>query len=358
MNSEVVKNILLVGPCTERTKGGMATVIKSILNDDVLNKRFHIEYVVSHAEIAFLPKFLLAIKALGKICFEHRNFEVLHLHVADGASFYRKGIMAVFAKMVGMKVIFHLHAAGFDNFYSRLSWFGRKFASLFFHSSSKIVVLSEFWKKYLIEEGVTKNIIILSNSINTNMYKRFINPNCEFLSFLFLGRLCKRKGIYDLLEVINKLKNDKNTTGIKFFVAGDGDIEGVSRLVNHYGLKETIHVLGWVDDHAKIELLKKVDFIVLPSYEEALPMSLLEGLASGKILISTNIGGIPDLISDGVNGFLLKPGDQNGLFDTFIKIGGLSKDCLIEMSVNNVLKAHSFYDIEIIRKNLIGVYLS
>ena len=85
-------------------------------------------------------------------------------------------------------------------------------------------------------------------------------------------------------------------------------------------MADNIDVVGWIDFNNKIELLKKVIAVILPSYNEGLPMAILEGMAAGKTIISTNVGGIPEVVSDGENGILIEPGDILGLKEALIKV--------------------------------------
>lgn len=350
-------NILLIGPCTDRTKGGMATVISGILNDPLLKDRFNIKHIVSHAEDSFFLKLGIALKALVSLLSEHRNANLIHLHVADGASFFRKGIMAVLGRLLGKKVVFHLHAAGFDSFYKSLSFFSKMFAFFIFFCCDRIVVLSDYWKFFLASQGINQNIHVLPNGIDTDFYASCINTDSDFKSFLFLGRLCERKGIYDLLEVIKKIKNNRVTDGIKFYLAGDGDVDVVRDIVKDNNLDDIVQITGWIDLEQKKALLEKVDFVILPSYKEAFPVSLLEGMASGKILISTCIPGVTDMISEGLNGFLTAPGDIDALLDLIQRILDDEFD-FKKISRNNLKKAKSLYDSKIIRKYLLEIYTS
>src|SRR5690606_40232854 len=78
----------------------------------------------------------------------------------------------------------------------------------------------------------------------------------------------------------------------------------------------------WIDGTQKDELLTICDILVLPSYSEGLPMSILEAMSYGKTIISTSVGGIPEIVKEGENGFLVTPGDKRSLSEVLNKILG------------------------------------
>ena len=79
------------------------------------------------------------------------------------------------------------------------------------------------------------------------------------------------------------------------------------------GLTGLCEAVGPVQGAAKVQLLHECDVFALPSYQEALPMAILEAMAAGLPIVATRVGGIPELVVDGYNGFLITPGDTAGL---------------------------------------------
>jgi glycosyltransferase involved in cell wall biosynthesis len=92
-------------------------------------------------------------------------------------------------------------------------------------------------------------------------------------------------------------------------VAGDGDIKTMNDLIDDLGLQSIVSYRGWVIGNEKQELLKTSDVFVLPSYNEGLPISILEAMTHGMPIISTPVGGIPEIVVPGRNGYLVEPGD-------------------------------------------------
>jgi glycosyltransferase involved in cell wall biosynthesis len=174
-----------------------------------------------------------------------------------------------------------------------------------FHIADKVVVLSALWLKKITPFCGSDKITIIPNTVPQNaikhhrLDKQVIIPH----TILFMGVLGPRKGVYDLLDAIRILNLDKSKTRVR--LCGNGEIEKVRNRVVDLGLEEIVEVPGWIDGEERRRSLKEAYLYVLPSYFEGLPMSILEALSTGTPVITTPVGGIPELITDGYNGFLV-----------------------------------------------------
>ncbi|SRR5581483_11799193 len=128
---------------------------------------------------------------------------------------------------------------------------------------------------------------------------------------LFLGRLERGKGIFDLLDTISALRGP--IPDVRLVCAGDGDLESIARYAKELGIGDVVAFPSWVGPVEKQLLIGRAAVFVLPSYAEGLPMSLLETMAAGLPVVATAVGGIPDVVTDGVNGFLFSSGDTGML---------------------------------------------
>jgi glycosyltransferase involved in cell wall biosynthesis len=95
--------------------------------------------------------------------------------------------------------------------------------------------------------------------------------------------------------------------------AGDGDLEAVADYAGRGGVRSRVNLRGWIDPTARSELLARATVFVLPSHAEGLPVSLLEAMGAGCAVIASDVGGIPDVIVNGVNGLLVPAGDVAAL---------------------------------------------
>ena len=100
---------------------------------------------------------------------------------------------------------------------------------------------------------------------------------------------------------------------LQLIFGGDGEVEKAKEYIKQNKLDNIAFYQGWVSGKNKIELLNRADAYVLPSYNEGLPVSILESMSYHLPIISTNVGGIPEIVKDGVNGFIIEPGNKKGL---------------------------------------------
>lgn len=176
----------------------------------------------------------------------------------------------------------------------------------------KLITISKFHLKNYKENGINlEKIEVIYNSVNHNFYnfKKEVFKSNELI-FLEAASLIKRKGQIDILKACKILKNEGHI--FKVLLIGEGEDEKkIRELILEYKLKENVMLLGFKENIK--EFLNKSHVFLLPSYSEGLPLSILEAMSSGIPIISTNIAGIPEVVLNEVNGFLIKPGDYEEL---------------------------------------------
>lgn len=349
-----MRKILIIGPSTERTKGGIATVINGQLSGDAHTYGFTFDRLVSHVEGDIIERLTIMCLACLKLLFK-RSLAIGHIHVATHGSFYRKSIFALVCKFKGVPVIMHIHGADFDSFYSTSNVFSKKFIRFILRGCSKVIVLSDYWYRFVCQNISSENVELLYNGVDVNKFSIARTSKPTLNKFLFLGRLGHRKGTYDLLKAIDILVNRKKHNNLVVYLGGDGDIDDVQLFIEKNRLSNNALVLGWLDDEQKMSYLAEVSTVVLPSYNEGLPMALIEAMASGKVVVSSKVGGIPELIVHGKNGFLITPGDIEELVGCMELI--LSDSAQMQaMSSLNVSDAETKYDLIRLNEKLFRIY--
>ncbi|OGX83788.1 glycosyltransferase family 4 protein [Hymenobacter glacialis] len=346
--------IAIVGPSVTRTKGGMATVISDMLANKTTGMEF--VHLVSHVEGSATEKLVGASQAWLQLLWE-RAVDVVHIHVASDASFYRKSAFVLQSRARGLPVVMHVHGADFDTFYAQSNALQQAYIRKIFGMCSKVLVLSDFWKAFFQQHIIQGKVAVLHNGVYPAAFAACYTMPANLNRFLFLGRLGQRKGVYDLLEAAGQLIKEQGHANLEFYLAGDGELELVQQAIETKGLQQHVRVLGWMGDEEKRYWLRETDTLVLPSYNEGLPMSILEAMAAGKIIVSSRVGGIPDLVTEGVNGFLITPGDVPSLSQHLAYVATHPQE-MTEMARRNQQKIAAEYNLEKLTAWLMAMYRS
>ena len=190
----------------------------------------------------------------------------------------------------------------------------------------KIITPSNFYKNKLIEDGISEEKIeVLHNFIDTKEY----NIKTQDKGYgLYIGRLSKEKGIFNLLESVKKIKSAK----IK--IAGEGpEKEEIIKFIKENKLQSKVELLGFLNKENVKEQISNCRFVVTPSiWYENCPYSVMEALTIGKPVIGANIGGIPELVKNEINGLTY---DFNDVENLSSKMKKLFQDSKLAQKLGN-----------------------
>ena len=165
-------------------------------------------------------------------------------------------------------------------------------------------------------------------------------------TLLCVGRLCEQKGQLLLLESIKALKHE----GIEchLVLAGDGPMRPeVERRIAEYNLEDHVEITGWISSEQVKTLLIESRGLVLPSFAEGLPVVIMEALALYRPVISTYIAGIPELVINGKNGWLVSAGDSNALTHAMRDLLNTNSEVLLKMAKGGHQAVNSQHNIDI-----------
>ena len=309
-------NVLMCGSALS-IKGGMVSVVNNYLNYKDW-KDVKISYIPTHINahkyiliLYFMWAYIkiLCLTLAGKV-------DIVHLHTAERGSFFRKAFLVQTFSFLGIKTVMHHHAAEFEQFYANLPEKRKKYVRHILELTDLNIVLGESFVRLLKEKAPNAKVKVLHNAVGVYSYNPY---NKDAKNILFLGVICERKGIYDLLQAIKLLDSqiDKN---IKLYLCGDGEIDKVQQMINELGISYRIAHIGWIVGEQKKTIMEHAMVNILPSYNEGLPMTILETMAYGIPNISTNIASIPEVLHNNKNGFLVKPGDIDALAEVIKEI--------------------------------------
>ncbi|MFN6486381.1 MULTISPECIES: glycosyltransferase family 4 protein [unclassified Nostoc] len=300
--------IIMLGESLDR-QGGIVSVEKLIL--EKATSDIQIKHITTLPNGSALHKMLVFLQAIGELFWNllNQKADLIHIHVSDRGSAFRHSITTLIGWLFRKPVIIHTHSADFHLFYSKLPQLLQQWLSWSFCKCTRFIVLSDSWKKFYIENLGLKpeQVIVLPNPVKIppQIPQRI---NSEQIFFLFLGRIGERKGAFDLIKAFASIPVAQKSRA-KLVMAGDGEVEQARSLIPTLNLTNSITILDWVDQEKRDDLLTKADVFVLPSYNEGLPMALLEAMSWGLAVITTGVGGIPEIVTQDQNGLLVNPGD-------------------------------------------------
>lgn len=347
-NNDKIK-VLMVGPDLS-VKGGMTSVVNGYYECG-LDKKVDLKFIGSVNDKNAICKIIKMISGFCKYLLNVNKYDIVHIHMSYRLSVYRKCLYLRIAKFFGKKVILHAHGSEFKIFYDEeCNNKQKRYIAKCFNMSDKIIVLSEEWYEYFKKIVSEDKLVVIYNSISI---PKDFKKNIDNKNILFLGKIGDRKGVYDLIDVIEKLSKEYKT--IKLFIGGNGEVEKLISIIKERKLEETIQYIGWTTGNKKNKYLKDCSYYILPSYNEGMPMSVLEGMSYKNITLSTYVGGIPKVISNYENGLLFNPGDKEKMYEYFKELFS-NKKLRKKLSDNARITTEEKFNIEKVINELMILY--
>ncbi len=208
-----------------------------------------------------------------------------------------------------------------------------------------------------------RNILVIPNEIKTERFeeiaydgaRRELEIDEDQKIILFVGRLHQVKGLEYLIEAISYV--NQTEPNARLILAGDGpEKEKLERVASDLGLSNRVSFSGWVANEHIPTYMVASDVFVLPSLSEGFPNVLLEAMAAGLPIVATNVSGIPSIVDNGINGFVVEPRNPAQIAARIVSILS-DRELVLRISGNNRKKAQR-YSWDHVITDLEGVYLS
>lgn len=293
-------NVLMLGPSPE-AMGGMATVEKNIL-DAIHQRGDRAAFISTYEEGCRLKKLGIASAAYLSYKQELSKCDLVHVHMASRGSYKRKKVFMQAAFKRNIPVLLHLHGSEFSVWYdTECSEEQRLDVKMTFRRCARVIVLSREWRDYLISREIcsAEHISILHNAVDI---PKDNSTDYSKNNVLFMGRLGERKSPDVLLRAAAKVL--PKHPDARFIFGGDGDVSAYEQLARDLGIIDSCLFIGWAKGAKKEKAFRDASIFCLPSKNEGMPMSVLEAMSYGIVTIATPVGGVPQVISDGVDGLL------------------------------------------------------
>ena len=237
---------------------------------------------------------------------------LLHVNLAHGISALRKLILVYAASLAGAPTVVHVHAANwqfFDSMPRPLRWLVRRG----FRRPNCVIVLGESARSFAISAlGVeAERVVKLTNGVPEPAVAPIPRLADEPFRLLFLGSQFERKGLPDLLAALARPETLK--LNWQLTIAGGGRRKGdeaqqFRQRARELGIEERVRFIGWIEQLHVSDLLARSDALILPSYDEGLPLVILEALGHGVPVICTPVGEIPEFLTDRETALFVTPG--------------------------------------------------
>ena len=184
---------------------------------------------------------------------------------------------------------------------------------------------------------------------------KFLEDENENKKVIFVGRLDLQKGVEYLIRSIPNVF--ANFPKVSFFILGNGRLEDyLKKLVKILSIENHVIFLNMIPIEEMPDFYSSAEILCLPSIHEGFPLSIVEALSIGLIIVASKTGGIPEVIKEDENGYLFKPKNIKELSLKLLKALNLPHSKIVQIQENNIKKARNIYSWETIVNEIIKIY--
>ena len=309
--------------------GGIENVVDTLLESPLkLDFEFSIfdTFRAGDPERTKFDKGMFAARLADSVhrALRRRRPDLVHIHFCSKTDFWKHAICLVAARLHGVPVVYHLHGGSFDQFYAAHGAIGKKLIRALFARADSVVALSTYWQEFL--EGLVDpaKIAVINNPIDcARLAPQVRMPAARRQpALLLLGSLGKRKGHYDSIEALVTVRQKYPEVRLLFAGAEEdpGARERLGQLAADRDVEDGVVFLGPVGFDKKLKLLHESQALILPSYGENMPISILEAMAAGTPVVGSRVGAVPETLGNGEVGYLIDAGNVEQLAQAILQV--------------------------------------
>ena len=254
-------------------------------------------------------------------------------------SIFVDAFFLMFIRMFRIKYVLYLHAKGLVDLDEKVVWPLRSFVNKTISFSSGALVLGERLKADISHLISDECLFVLPNAVPDMKTKKSdidYNKNGP-VNVLYLSNLMPSKGPMEFLKMARKINRiNKN---VHFFLAGpkmsNHFFSEIKEFIHNENLKDFVILTGPIYEKEKETLFTANDIFVFPTHDDAFPLVILEAMRSGLPIVSSDGGSIPEMVIDGVNGFIIDPKDIEMITDRVLK---LSRDPQLRIKMGSAAR--------------------
>jgi glycosyltransferase involved in cell wall biosynthesis len=341
---------------------GAAVMGGHIKESKIINSTFECRYInigtstnikeIGNSALRKLGRYLALIWQVKKQVITFKPDICYFTPTSHGIGFYKDALLISCVKLVGVKTIYHFHNKGIRNKQDR---FFDNFLYRFIFRNAHVILLS----KYLysdIQKYVDHNMVhYCPNGVPDMKKERRITIRNDKPELLFLSNLILSKGVMNLIEACEILKD----RGLEFHCTisgGDMELkrEEVESAVNIKALTPFVLVAGSNHSEDKNRMMRSADIFVHPTYNDCMPLVILEAMQESLPIVSTFEGAIPDLVDDNKTGFLVPLKDPVALADR-LEVLIRDSEMRINMGRAGREKYEQFFSLERFEKRMVDI---
>lgn len=309
--------VVIVAP-GPKSEGGIRSVVERIYPRLAEREDMEVTWLASQRAGSSLVKLLFFFKAVLRALYTIPRCDVVHLHGAVHLSLLRKSVFIWLASLSGCRIVYHFHAPQtvFEEFFATPG-IKRRFALATLCRCDAIAVLSDSWERTVREVLPDATIVVIYNPV-MDAQPVTIEPEAGRLDVLYLAHLIRRKGFDDLIRAFQKVVDE--VPGARLVFCGSGETEYAHALAEELGIIDNLVFRGWIPETEIARQLALATVFCLPSYDEGLPMGILEAMSSRVAIVTTPVGGVPDVLTHEGNALLFEPGDIDSLGEQLVRM--------------------------------------
>ncbi len=239
----------------------------------------------------------------------HRRVAGVHVNMAERLDFVRESLVLVACRLLGIPSVLHLHAAQLHHSYRRFPAPVQALVRWIFSLPRAVVVLGKASAEFAVRELRVPpgRVEVVINGVPAPAVPRRQRGPDEMPRVLFVGNLSERKGVSDLLQAL--AQPALAGVPLQLTLVGGGDVAGYALKAERLRVGDKVRFHGWANQEELARLLAEADVLVLPSYDEGLPLAILEALAHGVAVVCTPVGEIPHVLAHRRTACFVEPGD-------------------------------------------------
>jgi len=343
--------ILMIGPGFD-CRGGIAAAGRA-LHQYLHDRGVAVTYLASTVE-GGLPRRILHTLA-SYVSFVVRaaggRYDLIPIPSSVRNSFSRKSFYLIVAALLKRRFLVQIHPERFAEFFEASPERVRRMIRRLFGRAAAVIVLTPSIRTRMRDLFPGTDFLVLPNPVDCPEFAGAPRP--ESRQVLFLGLISTEKGAQDLLSVVPGVVS--RFPSVRFAVFGPVKAGFPLRAALEAGKLANIRWKAWISGEEKVRAFRESRMLVLPSYSEGLPNVLLEAMAASLPVVATPVGGVPDLVADGVNGFLVRPGDTAALGDRILRLLD-DPDLASRMGASGRRLVEREFDTPVVGRRLLEIY--